>query len=78
MSNSVFSYFLGIGESLLTIIASVACALYSLIELQEDQLRILKAYNTISFPWKFERDILGTLRAMLFKNSNFYKECMTH
>ena len=40
-------------------------ACHSLIELQKRQLRILKRYNTISFPWTFRRDILDTLRAVL-------------
>ena len=78
VSNSVFSYLLSVGESLLTIISWLAYVRHSLIKLQKDQPRILKRYNPISFPWKFECDVRNTLRAMLFKNSNFYKECMAH
>ena len=73
-----------IGESLnvLTIIASLANTPYFLIELPENQLRIWKVYNTISFLynflysflyntisflWKwFVNDILDPLCAMLF------------
>ena len=49
-------------------IALLAYTLHSLIELQINQLRILKGNNTISFLWKFEPDMLdiNALRAMLF------------
>ena len=45
---------------------------------KKSTLNIERPISTISFFWEFEPDILGTLCAMVFSNSKFYKERMSN